>query len=136
MEAICGQQCFYLKIVFCFIVEIKKRYCLNLLINSVSQNKLYPTSLQYPLINYLGCLQDFKKGRVQGRDLATGKLCKDLFDRRKRWIQYKFRKIKSLLVDMPLSKGGNSNCGNMWRQENIIRGVVFKVLKLVLILMK
>ena len=97
---------------------------------------LYPTGLQYPLINHLGYLQDFKKGRVQGRDLATGMLCKDLYTRRKRWIQYKFRKIKSLLVDIPLSKGGNSNCGNMWRQENISRGVAFKVLKLVVILIK
>lgn len=59
--------------------------------------------------------QDFQVARVAGTDPATGLLRKRLFERRKAWVQYRFRKDKNLLVDVPLSKGGSSNCGNLWR---------------------
>ena len=61
----------------------------------------------------IGYSQDFKKARVAGQD------CKTKYNRRKKWIQYRFRKDKQLLVDVPLRKGGNSTCGNTWRQVNI-----------------
>ena len=53
--------------------------------------------------------QHFKKARV------CGLRNKKLFELRKKWVQKRFREDKDLLVDVPLTKGGNSNCGNLWR---------------------
>ena len=55
--------------------------------------------------------QDFKRGRLS-------KPFKALYFRRKRWVQYKFKKKFKVLVDIPKQNGGNSNCGPLWRQEN------------------
>ena len=38
------------------------------------------------------------------------------YDRRKRWVQYRLRKDMNVLADIPLSIGGTSNCGNLWRR--------------------
>ena len=56
--------------------------------------------------------QDFKRGRMS-------EPFRKLYARRKRWVQYKFKKKPfSVLVDIPKANGsGNSNCVPLWRQE-------------------
>ena len=101
---------------FCFLLPREFRLvppgCF--ILNGDALDSMALSILHFPLrvgdhLLKIGYSQDFKKARVS-------KIYKDLFDLRKEEIQLEMQRLYSLLIDVPLSKGGNSMCGNVWRQ--------------------
>ena len=102
--------------VFCWLLprEVRLIRFRNFPLNYKALDTLCISILHFPLrmgdhLLKIAYSKSFKCGRVQGDRN------KRLFKIMKSWVQLRFRKDKDILMDMPLSKGGTSTCGNLWR---------------------
>ena len=102
--------------VFCFLLprEFRRIRFNNYNLRTKALDTLCLSILHFPLrmgdhLLKIAYSKMFKCARV------SGDRNKRLFKIMKSWVQFKYRKFKNILIDLPLSKGGTTGCGNLWR---------------------